>query len=261
MTSSSGGQADRRLPSRRIADDLRDRIQRGDYPPGARLPSERDLARRYATARNTAREAFGILQAEGLVIARHGRGVFVRTRPPLMRLGANRYSRSARARTGLSPFRIEVMRQGLTPRTECRSITRIPAPAEVSERLGLAAGSEVVARENWYFADDEPVQVGLTYIPAAIAGGTALASQTTLGPGSIYARFEDLGYPIERIREEITARMPTPSEARGLAIPPGVPVLEVLHTSYDPAHHPFEVTRFVLRADLNGLDYQMPVED
>jgi GntR family transcriptional regulator len=261
MTSSSATDADKRLPSRRIADDLREQIQHGDYPPGARLPSERVLARRYATARNTAREAFSILQAEGLVIAQHGRGVFVRTRPPLMRLGANRYSRSAREQTGLSPFRIEVMRQGRTPRTECRSITRIPAPPEVAERLGLTQHTEVVARENWYFADEQPVQVGVTYIPAGIAGDSPLATETNLGPGSIYARFQDLGYPITQIREEITARMPTPGETNGLAIPPGVPVLEVLHTGFDPHRQPFEVTTFVLRADLNGLDYHMPIED
>jgi len=55
--------------------------------------------------------------------------------------------------------------------------------------------------------------------------------------------------------------VPLSSYDRGLAIPPGVPVLDVLHTSFDTEHQPFEVTRFVLRADLNGLDYQMSIED
>jgi GntR family transcriptional regulator len=249
------------LPSRRIAGDLRAAIEAGELAPGARLPSERDLARQYATARNTAREAIGILQSEGLVVARHGRGVFVRERPPLMRLGANRYSRAAREQTGVSPFRIEVMKQGRTPRAETRSVTRGPAPVDVAERLDLDEGSEVVRRENWYFADDEPLQLGVTFIPVSIAEGSPLATETRLGRGSIYGRFEDLGYSITRIREEVSARMPTPEEAHGLDIPPGVPVLEVLHTSYDQAHQPFEVTRFVLRADHNGLDYEMPIED
>ena len=50
-------------------------------------------------------------------------------------------------------------------------------------------------------------------------------------------------------------------EFKGLAMPPGVPVIEVLHTSVDDKGRPFEVTRFVMRADINGLDYEMAVED
>lgn len=121
--------------------------------------------------------------------------------------------------------------------------------------------STVVRRENWYYADEEPVQVGVTYIPIDVAGTSPLASEKTLGKGSIYARFEDLGYRITRIREEISARMPAHNGIPALRIPPGVPVIEVLHTSFDEHHKPFEVTRFVMRGDLNGLDYEMPVED
>ena len=179
-----------------------------------------------------------------------------------MRLGANRYSRRLREETGVSPFRIEVTKQGRVPKTECRSVTREQPPADVADRLGLDRQTDqVVRRENRYFADDEPVQVGVTYIPADVAGASSLASDKTLGRGSIYARFEDLGYPITRIREEISARMPTPEETTGLTVPPGVPVIEVLHTSFDDKRQPFEVTRFVMRADVNGLDYDIPVED
>lgn len=52
--------------------------------------------------------------------------------------------------------------------------------------------------------------------------------------------------------------MPTNDELTDLAMPPGVPVIEVLHTSYDGNRKPFEITRFIMRADLNGLDYEMP---
>ncbi|GAB2962879.1 GntR family transcriptional regulator [Micromonospora polyrhachis] len=253
--------ADRRPPSRRIADELRAAIMDGTLAEGDQLPSERELAARYATARNTAREALNILQAEGLAVAQQGRGVFVRRRRHLMRLGRNRYSRQARAETGLSPFRIEVERQGRTPHTECRSVTTNLPPADVAERLNLADGQEIVRRENWYFADDEPVQIGITYIPVAVAAESVLATEKKLGKGSIYQRFEDLGYPIVRIREEVSARMPTPEEVENLAMPRGVPVIEVLHTSIDNQGRPFEVTRFVMRADLNGLDYEMSVDD
>jgi GntR family transcriptional regulator len=251
---------ERRPPSRRIADDLRARIAQGELAAGAKLPSERQLAHTYAAARNTAREAIRILQHEGLIDVHHGKGAFVRRREPILRLGA-RYSRTLREQTGLSPYRAEVMKQGRTPSVECRSIERVHPPAEVAERLGVPTKTKsVVRRENWYFADDQPVQVGITFIPWTIAARSVLARKADTGPGSIYARLEELGYPVVRIREEISARLPTPEESQGLAMPPGVPVIQVLHTSYDGERTPFEVTSFVMRADVGALDYDMPVE-
>ncbi|GAA0914121.1 hypothetical protein Vau01_094110 [Virgisporangium aurantiacum] len=173
----------------------------------------------------------------------------------------DRYSRRRREETGLSPFRIAVAGQGGTSATETRSVTRAEASDDIARRLGLRRGTEVVQRENLYFVDDEPVQHGVTYIPATIAGDSEIATATDLGPGSIYARFEELGWPVAVVREEVTARMPTPAEAESLAIPPGVPVIEMTHTSMDDWKRPFEVTRFVLRADRLGLDYEVPIED
>ena len=40
-----------------------------------------------------------------------------------------------------------------------------------------------------------------------------------------------------------------------------MPVLDVLHTGIDADDQPFGVTNFIMRADLNGLDCRMPVED
>lgn len=247
-------------PSRAIAQQLRRAIASGSLSPGDQLPSERALATQHGVARNTAREAIRLLAESGLVDARHGRGVFVREPGRLMRFGHSRYSRAVREATGLSPFRAEVLAQGRSPSVECRSIEVVPAPAFVSERLDLQEESDVVCRENWYFADADPVQLGRTYIPVKIAGDTVLAHSSDLGPGSLYARFEDAGYPIYYTREEIAARMPTPDETRDLSIPDGVPVIDVTHTGLTVSRTPFEVTRFIMRADRNGLDYTMTVE-
>ncbi len=54
--------------------------------------------------------------------------------------------------------------------------------------------------------------------------------------------------------------MPTPDERIRLELSAGVPVLDVLHTSIDQHGEPYELTRFVLRADLSGLRYDVPVE-
>lgn len=113
-------------------------------------------------------------------------------------------------------------------------------------------------RENHYFADDEPVQIVSTYLRWEEAEGTLLM-QAKSGPNGIYGRLEELGHVMTRVRDEISARMPSPEEARVLDLLPGVPVLEVLHTSLDQNSEPFEVSRYVHRADQTGLLYELPV--
>lgn len=248
--------------SRQLADHLRELIATGQLTPGAKLPSERTLAATHDVARNTAREAIRQLAEAGLVTAHHGSGVFVRDKPRLMRFGQSRYSKTLRETTGVSPFHAEVLAQGRVPAAKCTSIERVTPPLEVVDRLKVDPDSlSVVRRENWYYANEEPMQIGVTFIPWAIAEGTPLGHTDVLGHGDLYARFEDVGHRISRTREEVIARMPTPDEREGLDIPDGVPILDVLHTGIDQDNQPFEVTRFVMRADYTGLDYTMPVED
>ncbi|MBT6276569.1 MAG: GntR family transcriptional regulator, partial [Chromatiales bacterium] len=40
-----------------LADELRGRIETGEFPPGARIPSEHALAERYCLGRPTVRQA------------------------------------------------------------------------------------------------------------------------------------------------------------------------------------------------------------
>lgn len=217
----------------------------------------------HGVARNTAREAIRQLAASGLVTAEHGRGVFVRDKRRLMRLGESRYSKRLRDETGISPFHAEVQAQGREPSARCTSVERVTPPDEIAERLSVdVRNGAVVRRENWYYADNEPMQLGITYIPWAIAKDSPLSTTgDRLGKGDLYARFEEKGHLITYTREEVTARMPTPEEIDGLQIPDGVPVLDVLHTGIDQDRVPFEVTQFIMRADFMGLDYTMPVDD
>jgi GntR family transcriptional regulator len=54
--------------------------------------------------------------------------------------------------------------------------------------------------------------------------------------------------------------MPKTEEAQYLQLPPGVPVMDLLHTSIDQNGDPYELTRFIMRTDLTGLVYDMAVE-
>lgn len=63
-----------------LADDLRERILRGEFPEGTALPPERELVAQTRMSRTTVREALRILEVQGLVQIRTGRsgGAFVK---------------------------------------------------------------------------------------------------------------------------------------------------------------------------------------
>jgi DNA-binding FadR family transcriptional regulator len=62
---------------RQIAEQIRALIRSGEYPPGVRLPPERDLARQLGVSRPSVREALIALEVEGLVEVRIGSGIYV----------------------------------------------------------------------------------------------------------------------------------------------------------------------------------------
>ena len=66
---------------RQVYQQLRERIESGSLPSGARLPSSRALTRTLGVARNTVDGALALLTAEGWIVRRVGAGTFVADRP------------------------------------------------------------------------------------------------------------------------------------------------------------------------------------
>jgi GntR family transcriptional regulator len=69
-----------------LADLMRQRIARGTWPRGHRLPSLEVLMAEFGVARVTVRQAVEVLAREGLVSPQQGRGTFVTGAPPRERI-------------------------------------------------------------------------------------------------------------------------------------------------------------------------------
>lgn len=61
----------------RVFEELRQRIEAGNYPPDTRLPSEHELAANLGVSRPIVRDALGRLREQGIVYSRQGAGTFV----------------------------------------------------------------------------------------------------------------------------------------------------------------------------------------
>ena len=242
-----------------VAADLRLAISRGDYPRGSQLPSEDDLARRYDVARSVVNTALRELRAEGLVRAERGRGTVVAEIPTITRHAMARYTRAARERAGArGAFDGEVRSLGMEPRTEVTVSTVIP-PREVAEWLQLAADAEVVVRQRKMYADNVPVQLATSYIPADIAAGTQIA-EVDSGPGGIISRFAELGFAQTRITETVRWRTPSAAERAFLRLDKGQAVAEIWHTGWTAAGRPVEICVHVVPAWQWRLDYEWQID-
>lgn len=245
---------DDRPPYRQIAAMLREAIESGTLAPGAKLPSEAELIDHFGVARMTARQAIQELRGEGLVIAEHGRGVFVRPMPPVRRLASDRFARHHRA-DGKAALLAEADKSGYVPSVDRISVTKGPPPRSVAERLRMSQDSDVVIRSRRYLANGRPVEIATSYIPLDFAAGTKI-EQVDTGPGGIYARLEEAGHTLARFTEEVGARMPTPDERRELQIGAGIPVLLVLRSAYDTNDVVVEVCDTVKVAPAYLLEYE-----
>src|SRR4029077_19429027 len=124
---------------KQIADHLRAAIGKGRLREGDQLPSEAQLMSHYGVARMTVRNALRILQDEGLITAEHGRGVYVRARPPVRRLASDRFAQRHR-KEGKAAFLAEAEQREAQPAVDMINVTEARPSADVAERLGLVDG-------------------------------------------------------------------------------------------------------------------------
>jgi GntR family transcriptional regulator len=120
---------------RHVAEKLRQGILAGRYPPGTRLPTERNLCTQFRVSRITIRQALSLLEDELLIRRRQGSGTYVRQNPtrriPLM------IDYTGSVRNHAPTLSREVLRS--------RAIT---VPAWVVEELRVSPGANIFHAER-----------------------------------------------------------------------------------------------------------------
>jgi GntR family transcriptional regulator len=243
----------------RVADDIRIRIERHEYVPGQQLPTLDQLAEQHRCSLAAVRKAIDLLKQQGLVVTVQGRGTFVRDRPHARRHGIERYSRS-RWTTGTPILIAEAQQQGRTAEQHIRELAEVPAPEAVAERLGIEPDTPVWVRRRTTMIDGRPNQLADSYYELSVVRGTPITEEDT-GPGGGFARLEDQGHHLTRIREELSVRMPTGPETVALELPPGTPVIDLARTTSDADGRPVEVMLAVIAGDMATFTYDFPIPD
>lgn len=241
----------------RVADALRERISSKDLPPGAQLPSFSEIQEQYGVAVTTAQRALRVLKAEGLIEGRTGRGNFVRESRQIMELTAG-YVAPGQDGTWLS-WAKAARQQGMEGTQKLVDVRQTDPPDDVADALRLPDGERVIVRRRLMLLDGKPVQVAESYYPLDIAEGTPLSRRAKI-PGGASRLLAEMGHLSTECEEVVTARMPSPGEARALELEDGVPVLRLFRV-VKAGDRPAEANVFVLAADRHRLMYRLPAQD
>ncbi len=233
-----------------IADDLRTKIERGEYGPGSQLPTEKELRLLYRASRNTVRDAVKVVVNLGLVQTQAGRGTFVADRvdPFVITLGCGpgvggdtaQYLSEASER---EPFSSD-------PRVEVQ-------PASVAPELKLPAGAGVISRHLERFLNGMPWSLQTTFYPMDLVrqGAEKLLWTSRIEPGAVSYLAEVLGVKEAGWRDRVIVRVPDGPEEAFFHLPVDgrVSIIEIRRTAFYVTGEPLRLTVTTWPADRNEI--------
>jgi DNA-binding GntR family transcriptional regulator len=233
---------------RDIADRLRESIERGEYMPRDRIPTEHELAEDLAVARETVTKALKLLKQEGRLISVRGRGTYV-AEPPV-KLTVARYGAVVdpdRELRDLGPWETACALQGREGRSELVAVDRVPADPRLARRLNVDEGTDLIHRQRNMTLDGQVAQLQDAWMPAALVNGTPLATSERI-TGGVYAAMTQAGIRLASVSEELSARAAATDERKRLKLGDVTTVFEVWRTTRDHDDRIVEVLRVVADA-------------
>lgn len=222
---------DERLPLyQRLRDDIAQRINRREWLPGDPIPSESELAARFAVAIGTVRKAIDQLVADGVLDRRQGKGTFVR-----------------RARFNSSLFRFFRFQSPVGERRvpESRILRRdvLPAPSAVASALRIAEGEPVIFLSRLRLVDGEPLLAEEIWLEKS-RFAAILDMETDDFGDLLYPLYEErCGRIVTSAEETLTVELADPLRARLLGREAGAPLVVVERVAFDLERQPLEWRR------------------
>jgi GntR family transcriptional regulator len=224
----------------RVERELRARIAAGEWPPGAALPTEPALARRFGVSQGTLRRALSGLEAQRLIARRQGAGTYV--------------TEATSERALFHFFRVEdADGRRPVPTSIAHALETRAADAEERRLLALRGRARVIALERLRLVHGQPAMLESVILPAARFQGFTLPLNVVL-EDELYVHYQrHHGVTVLRVEERLTAEAADAQAARRLGCRRGTPLLGIRRVAFDALEKPVELRRAWLRT--NGLGY------
>jgi GntR family transcriptional regulator len=227
-----------------IAEILRGMIADSRIGPDAEvaLPSENEMCGLYSVTRATVRHALDLLEREGLVYRRKGKGTFLRRR---VQLDLARLCSTTK----------DMQARGWVPGTRLLGVSLVTASVHIQRQLKIQENPpQVWEIHRLRLSDGEPISLQWSYVSSQRAPGL---DQHDLA-GSLYDTLHAAyGIELRTAEQVIRTRTATNEEALVLEIPAGAPVFVFDRTSFDQNERPVEYLHALWRGDRYDLQIRL----
>ncbi|MEO8060565.1 MAG: histidine utilization repressor [Burkholderiales bacterium] len=203
--------AARTLPYATVKASLRERIARGGWQPGVRLPSERELVQEFGCARMTVHRALRELEEEGLIERRQGSGSFVAELHPISNL------------LRVRDIAEEIHERGHTHSTRVLGVAREKADATTAAAMRLPRGTAVVRVRLVHSESGVPIQLEDRHVNPVLAPDLLNCDFTQVTPSHVL--FEHA--PLTEAEQVVEAVLATKEQAQLLDVIEGSALLMV----------------------------------
>lgn len=231
-----------------VYDEIRARIRDGRLQPGDEMPQQGDLAEEFGCSSMPVHQAYKLLVDTGYVTKDGARFRAAAKRPPFVQ------------DVTLVPGRLalEDIHAGDGTEIVGRLDVLIPAadaiPRHIVGFLGLGDQPRAVLRREVYTEAGHVAQIAEVWVSRALAVKSGNLLEPEVLPAGELAELADIGSPVTRLRDEITARLATPAEIDLLHLPaPQAPVLEANRIGY-AGDEPVIVHRTVSQGIVRAYD-------
>jgi len=219
-----------------------EKIQSGEWPANALIPSERELAEQFGITRMTIRHALADLVRDGILRRQVGKGTLVAEPRITQRLSV------------LTGFSDDMRARGRQPGARLLASGVEPATPAVAEKLRVPLGTVTVRIERLRLADGEAMAIEASHL--CFTGCSTLVAQDLCG--SLYALLPKVyGVTPTRARQRLSAGVSDRRESELLGMRRGSPVLRLERVTYDQGDRPFEYTQSTYRGDRYVFDAEL----
>jgi GntR family transcriptional regulator len=215
-------------------------IRQNQLKRNSQLPSEANIARLLGVSRNTVREAYILLENEGMIVRRHGIGTFI-AQPPRIRDSLDTFF----------PFARIIQQEGYTPHFKTFSNTIEAVPPEAADGLKLEAGANVRCLKRLVLADEQPALYVIDYFSPIIEAAGINWGQ--FDGNLVYFLSQYLPTRLYQIQTHIRAVPLDETLSPYLALPVGAAVLSVRSTIYDLDNQPIAFSRIFFNSEIVEL--------
>ena len=221
-----------------VKKEIDNRIEKGTYTPGERLPSEAELAEEFGVSRATLREALRVLEKEGKVDRRQGIGTFIAEKRAQFKSGIEE----------LNSLTEMIEARGLEPGTKDIELNLNQQVPQLAKEFEFAENAKMIILHRTRTADGKAVAFCTDYLPHQLLPIGKVKKSYFQGSLFKHLRDECGIYPVYAVAD-IVPEVADGLLAEKLNLEKGASILLLSQMYYDDCDNPILYSKNYFRSD------------